>query len=106
MEKIAAVPPMILVGLLGIRICARNSYYDPNTGRNSSVARSFHVSLRPLLALFIRNRLALSPVARLRSDMCDQARKQQRPAMPKPWSKVQHERQPGRRLTRHMQTTV
>ncbi len=62
MEKIAAVPLMILgvSGPLGIR-ANRNSRCDPNAGRNPRVARFFRVSLRPLLAVVIAGASLLAP---------------------------------------------
>jgi len=57
MEKTASAPPMIL----GILDSARNSDYDPNTGRNSLAALSFHVYLRLLLAVFIAGTPFLAP---------------------------------------------
>jgi hypothetical protein len=54
---------MILVvsAPLGVRVSARNPYCDPKAGCSPCVARSFHLSLRPLLAVFIACASLLAP---------------------------------------------
>lgn len=70
MEYIAAVPPMVVLGLPRTHASTRNPQYDPNAGRNSWAARSVRVSLRLLLAIFIAGASLLAP-SRSYAQVCE-----------------------------------